>query len=318
MSGLVLTVMLGTYACALGVLGGRALAGARWTSRAPGLAIALWQAIGLSLVLAAALAGLSLALPAELLADGVTDFLNACVHTLRDQYSTVAGALTASTGFLVTVAVLGRAVWGVGSELARARGSRRRQLSDLRIVGRRDETLGVYLLDDDRTLAYCLPGRDRAVMITTAALAALSPTELEAVLHHEAAHLRWRHDLVLSTATGLRRAFPFVPALHSAEHACQALIEMVADDAAARRTSHTTVASSLVRMASTDAPRFALGVNGNGSASRAYRMLQVPARLGAVRRTGTWCVAAALVVAPLVVTFTPAIAAAASRHCTFL
>lgn len=314
--GLIAPLLI-TYAGCAGVLGHRLLTSARWTSRAPGLAVVLWQAIGTSMLLATAAAGLALALPAELLVHGVADFLNACLHTLRERSSTTAGALTVSAGLLLTMSVLARAAWGVASELLRARRCRGRQLADLRIACRRDDLMNAYVLDDKRTLAYCLPGRHRAVVITTAARTALTSSELTAVLQHERAHLRWRHDLVLSSAAGLRRAFPFLPALASAERACRALVEMMADDGAARRSGRRTVASALLRMASGDSPPFALAANGDGSAQRVYRMLDSPARLGVVRRTGTGLVAAALVLGPLAATATPALAAA-SGHCAFL
>lgn len=315
---MVLVLVLIGYACLLGAAGGRLMAGARWASRAPALAIVLWQAMGLSLVLAAASVGLTMALPTEVLADGITDFLGACLHTLASRLSTPSGALTVVAGLVLMVGVLGRAVWGVAGELTRARRCRRRQLAELALLGPRDADLGVYLVQDERTLAYCLPGRHAAVVLTTAARAALSPAELGAVLQHEAAHLRWRHDLVLCTAAGLRRAFPFVPALRSAETACEVLVEMVADDAAARRSGRTAVASALVSMAGSSAPRFALGVNAHASAPRAYRMLDMPRRLGTARRAGAGVLASALVTAPLAVTFAPALAVTVGRHCTFL
>jgi Zn-dependent protease with chaperone function len=79
------------------------------------------------------------------------------------------------------------------------------------LVGRHDSQLGALVLDHDRVAAYCLHGVRGRVVVTSGAVAHLRGEELEAVLAHESAHLRARHDLVLAAATAMQRAFPFVP-----------------------------------------------------------------------------------------------------------
>ncbi len=80
------------------------------------------------------------------------------------------------------------------------------------LAGTRPEpSLGAAILDSDRPAAFCLPGRRRSVVVTTAALAALSGDELAAVLAHERAHLRGRHHLAAGAARTLDRAFHGVP-----------------------------------------------------------------------------------------------------------
>ena len=58
--------------------------------------------------------------------------------------------------------------------------------------------------------------------------------ELAAVLAHERAHLRERHDLVVLPFTALRRAFPRSATCVAAHSAVALLVEMLADDRARR------------------------------------------------------------------------------------
>ncbi len=67
---------------------------------------------------------------------------------------------------------------------------------------------GLRVLHVSEPLAYCLPGVRSRVVLSEGTLSALSDTELAAILSHERAHLRARHDLVLEAFIAVHTAFP--------------------------------------------------------------------------------------------------------------
>ena len=96
------------YAACVGTLGARMLGRARWTARAPLLAIATYLAAAWSVAAALGLAGLTLAIHATALADGLSALIGACVLRLRDTYATPGGATVAGLGLTLTGAVVAR------------------------------------------------------------------------------------------------------------------------------------------------------------------------------------------------------------------
>lgn len=115
------------------------------------------------------------------------------------------------------------------------------------------------MVDYDERLAYCLPGRKGHAVITTGALASLAPEQVAAVLAHEQAHLRGRHHLVLAAAEALALAFPRLPLFEQARIEVARLVELLADDVAARRHPRIHIAAALIRLATGRVPAFALG-----------------------------------------------------------
>ena len=87
------------------------------------------------------------------------------------------------------------------------------------------------------SLAYCLPGLRQRVVISEGVVARLSEDELRAVLAHERAHLRARHDLVLEAFIALHEAFPRFVRSKSALGAVELLVEALADDQAVAATT---------------------------------------------------------------------------------
>jgi len=85
--------------------------------------------------------------------------------------------------------------------------------------------------------------------VATSALRTDVPAEARAaVLAHEFAHLRSRHDRVLAVCDVMARALPFVPLFRRAPTAVAALIEADADMSAARVTSTAAVRSALAHV----------------------------------------------------------------------
>ncbi|HEV2637799.1 MAG TPA: M56 family metallopeptidase [Actinocrinis sp.] len=196
-----------------------------------------------------------------------------CERALRWRFDSAGGALLGAVGGLLAGTVLvrtGYAVVRAGISAARARG---RQREHLAVLGRYDPRLGATVVDHHAPAAYCLPGRGGRVVITTAALDALDGEQLRAVLAHERAHLRERHELVLAAAAALTRALPHVRAMAVAREQIALLVEMVADDVASAQADRLTVADALLTLASSPAPVAALGAAGTTSAVRIRRLI---------------------------------------------
>ncbi|MCK9926664.1 M56 family metallopeptidase [Frankia sp. Mgl5] len=111
------------------------------------------------------------------------------------------------------------------------------------------------ILDHPVAVAYCVPGvRHARVVVSAGLLRTLTPEELDAVLAHEEAHVSGRHDLVIQPFVAWERTFPFLRPAREATAAVSLLVEMLADDAAARRTCGRTLARALARLGVTRAP----------------------------------------------------------------
>ena len=212
--------------------------------RTPVSAMLLWQSVAAAAVLAALGAGLSL----------VT------TETWRrspslGEYAVAAAALC------VTGLVAGRLLLTghlVGTEL---RDIRRHHLEQVDLVGHRVSDGALRVLEHPVPVAYCLPGVSQArIVLSSGALARLSPVGLAAVLAHERAHLRARHDLVLEAFTVLHRAFPRGVASRAALDEVSLLTEVLADRAAVRSgPSPSALGHALLAMVEGTRPPGALG-----------------------------------------------------------
>ncbi|MBC9725022.1 M56 family metallopeptidase [Streptomyces sp. TRM68367] len=310
----VAVVLLG-YAVLLGLLAPPLLARTTWAARSPRLAIWAWQALTATVVISVALAGLALAVPTVPVSGSLADLLQACVLMLREQYATPGGAAVAASGTTLAIVLAGRVGWCLAAGLLRARRERREHAGVLTMVGRAHAGLGVTVLDDDRPAAYCLPGLGHRIVLTSAALAALAPHELDAVIAHEKAHIRQRHHLALAYAEALERAFPKVRLFAVAADQTRRLVEMAADDAATARTSSLTLATALVELAGAGTPAASLAASGGHVAGRVRRLLNPPRPL---RRAVVWggaLVAGAVLALPLVLAAQPAVAATGMSTC---
>nr|WP_240979748.1 M56 family metallopeptidase [Streptomyces sp. HNM0574] len=286
-----------------------------WTARAPRLGIWAWQALTSTVVVSAVLAGLALAVPAMPVVGSAAELLQACVMAVRAPYEAPGGGAAAAGGTLLAAAILARGGWCLAAGLFRARRERARHARVLAMVGSVRDDLGVTVLEDGRPAAYCLPGRGRRIVLTSAALTALEPHELNAVIAHERAHIRQRHHLVLACADALRRAFPFLPLFRHAAEETQRLVEMAADDEATARTGSLPLAGALVELAGAGAPASALAASGGHAADRVRRLL---APRQPLRRAVAWGWAVTVAVAlalPVVLAAQPAVAATAMGSC---
>ncbi|WP_310529748.1 M56 family metallopeptidase [Nocardioides sp.] len=214
------------------------LARAPWLRRSPAATMLLWQGVALAAVLSALGAGLSLA-------------------TSQGWGSPAALALVVTA---VVTARLGLSGHRVGTSLRAVRRHHREQLD---LVTQRRGRLTV--LETEQPLAYCVPAlKSSRVVVSQGALDRLGTDELGAVLAHERAHLRARHDLVLEAFSVLHRAFPRWVSSAAALREVRTLVEVLADRTAAREAGVQPLARALVGLAGAPAPSAGLAASGSG------------------------------------------------------
>ena len=149
-------------------------------------------------------------------------------------------------------------------------------------------------------VAYCLPGLRRSrVVLSAGTLSLLARDEVAAVIAHENAHVRARHDLVLDTFSALHRAFPVAVRSELPERECRLLVEMLADDAARHRVGDRPLARALVALADTPVPTEALGAGQTGVLLRVQRLTRPDAGYSRPLAAAVYLLAAALVATPL-------------------
>ena len=243
------------YAASAGTIGSRLLGRARWALRAPLLGIVICLAAAWSVVAALGLAGLTLAVHATALGDGLSHLIGACVLRLRDAYATPGGATVAGLGLILAGAVLARTALTAATHLRAVRRQAVQHAQTARLVGRPDPDLGATLVDHAQPAAYCVAGPHPTVIVTTAALQALNPEQVDAVLAHERAHLASHHHGLLAIARIGRQVLPFLPLMRVADTQITRLVEMHADDAATAHRNTGPLATALVVLAAAGGPR---------------------------------------------------------------
>jgi Zn-dependent protease with chaperone function len=274
------------------------LARASWPMRAPRAAVVLWQAVAVAAVLSAFSAGIAIA--SRLLVPGldgrptatITSEIRALGFPLWLAY-VIVFALTLLIGARLFIAVLQVAI------ATRRRRAHHRRLVDL--LGMSRDGVGhaagqLRILDVSEPLAYCLPGVRSRVVLSRGALNTLSSKEITAILRHERAHLRARHDLVLEMFTAMHAAFPRFVRSARALDAVRLLVEMLADDAAVRVAGPTPLARALVACAAGPTPSGALAAGGPSTVVRVRRLSGRGNSL--VVAAGAYLAAAAILIVP--------------------
>jgi Zn-dependent protease with chaperone function len=299
------------YAACVGTLGSRMLGRASWPGRAPLLAIVTYLAAALSVVAALGLAGLTLAIHATALAGGLSTLIGACVLRLRDAYATPGGATVAALGLTLTGAIAARTVVTAATHLRASRRHALRHAEAARLVGRHEPIPGAVLVDHAQPAAYCVAGPQPTVIVTSGALRALDPGQLDAVLAHERAHLTYHHHRLLAIARIGSQVLPFVPLTRDMAPQVERLIELHADDAATRAHDGEVLATALVALAGTVSPQQALAAAATDAVQRIHRLLGPAEPLGRIRRQLLRAGACALALTPVLLALTPAVVALA-------
>jgi len=269
-----LAALLQAAALVVLLLAAPRLAGAPWCRRAPACALLLWQALGLAggllvLEVAATLA----------LAPAGPDHLTALRALPRPLpwWAVVAG----STG----TAVLGRLLWVLLRSSVRTVRVRRRHRLLVDLVATRNPLLReTSVVDSAHRVAYCLPGLRPRVVVSRGVVTALEEDELRAVVDHELAHVVQRHDLVVLPFVALRATFPRLPAVRAAVDEVALLVEMLADDRAARRHGRGVLARALAKVGAAPAPAGGLGATASPVLVRTDRLVHPPPPLSAAGR----------------------------------
>ena len=241
---------LAAYAMCAGVLGPRLLGRADWAERAPRLGILTYLAAAWSVVAACGLAGLTLTVHATALGGGLSRLIGACVLRLRAEYATPGGGAVAWSGLTVAAAVAAWTAVTAVAHLRAVRGQATRTAQAVRLVGRPAPELGAVLVEHLQPAVYCVAGPHPTVVMTTGALRALDPGQVDAVLAHERAHLACHHHRFLAIARMGRQVFPFIPLMRDAAGQVARLAEMHADDAATAGRDARPLATALVVLAS--------------------------------------------------------------------
>ncbi len=308
------TTGLLAFAIVLTVLAPR-MAGAAWADRAPRLAVCAWQATSVGIVLATVLAGVTLLVPASAISGGVAAVLDACATMIASVYSSPGQVPGIVLGGLLAVVLPSRLALVAARQVARDRAERRRLRSSVLLGGRHSPLLGAHVLQSGQAAAFCIPGRHRTIVLTSAALEGLSADELAGVLAHERAHLRGRHHVPVAAARILGRAFPRLPVFAHARAETERLVELIADDAAACEVDRVEVASALVSLAGMRAPAAVMAAAQSAGAVRVNRLLDPVRPLAPIHRFLAVAVAALVAAGPLAVALWPLLTAASTGLC---
>jgi len=315
---MIVALVLFAYALLLAVVVPPLLRGASWADRAPRLAIATWQALSVAVLASATMAGLALTVPTVQVSSDLAALLRACVMALRQQYASPGGAAVGATGAVLALGIVARVIWSLGGAVRRIDRERARHRRVLDMVGRHDRHRGIVILDCEDPAVYCLPGRRRRTVVTTAALLALGEDQLDAVLAHERAHLTERHDLILTLSRAFETAFAGLKVFRYAASETARLVELRADDVASDRTDRLTVAAALLAVTSKTSPSMpsmALAAGGSGTGARVRRLIPPANPLGRFQVAATSLALAVLIVLPALVLGGPAAAAMQQNLC---
>lgn len=155
----------------------------------------------------------------------------------------VASVLVASDQGLavaIGIAMFGWIVWRfvlVVAHLSRVLASAR---DASKFVARAHDESRIVIVDSPEPDAFAVASRSGAVVITTALVDALPDAELDAVIQHERAHLRFRHTLWIQMVELAAQSNPLLhPVVAQVRHAA----ERQADEWAARHDRHATMSA---------------------------------------------------------------------------
>jgi len=290
---------------------------ASWPRRSPAAAILLWQALGLAAGLAAVGALLAVGVSGEgNRPTGVLGGLGRLASRLvsgrlLDPHASPLVTAVRATALAAGLALLTVLCLMLVLAFAEAIGARRRQRELLALLAHGDpKAPGALVVDYPAAAAYCLPGIRSKIVVSAGALDLLAPAELAAVLAHERAHLRARHDLVLIPFTSLRRTFPRSRLITQAHRTVALLVEMMADDRALRVRGLLAreLATALLRFGTAGTactPAGALAAAEGELTARVNRLLTPPPPLSRPLQAGVVLAAGLLVTVPLLLLVLP-------------
>lgn len=277
-------VCLLAYSMVVAVFGPPLVSSLTATGAAPRLGVGVWLTMMAS-VLAAWVGAVVLSV-ADIVNswDDLGRVLTGCVAALRavalgGSGPLVQAVLLTLAGVSVAAVVVLAARVTVSVHRTRRRTRAHAHAARLAAAGSPPGPAGALVIDSGHRVAYCLAGRPDTVVITTAALDALTEDQLAAVLAHERAHLSEGHHPLLAVTTALGTILARLRLFGDGATDIARLLEMCADDTAARQHTRRTVADALVALALPRAsnpsptPALALGAADRGVAQRVERLL---------------------------------------------
>jgi Zn-dependent protease with chaperone function len=301
----------------LATVGPRLLARARWAEHEPVLALGAWQCLVVAVLLCC---GITLVLTATaawptahaLLFSGAPNGVAAAYGFPLGRPWAIAVACLFAVGGLRTALAL-------GSEVRSARAQRRGRARELaqrapelpsglvRAARPRRRPSGerLVVLENARPHAWSLPGPQARLVVTTGALHRLGDRELAAVLAHERGHVTARHHWLLQCAEALNSGFPGAEIFRLFREQVGRLVELAADDSAARRHGRLATALALVELNTVagtdpDCPSLFAEIPG-----RIDRLLSDATRLPVAQRLRLTVMALTALSAPLLLALAP-------------
>lgn len=192
-------------------------------------------------------------------------FLTGCASVLSAIIATLVAALTTSDSTEPAAGVaVSLAAWlslgAVGAVVALVMvsaepltDSHQALVRNLAPVAISREERGAFTLvrfEEAEPVACAIPAHSPEILVSTGLAELLTGEQLRAVLAHEYAHLRQRHGWVVRVAEVNALCLPrFLRAGRGLKRATLLLVELAADDAAARQAGAANLANALCRMA---------------------------------------------------------------------
>ena len=222
-------------------------------ARMPRFAVTLWTASVIGWVLAVLAVGPMLTWmmsgPA-VLTGAAGEFCQRCLDLSNPLTGPILHTPVPALGFLALPALAGlalatSAIRAARRERAATRATARRLLADATA----DKLQGyhVWHVESRQRFAAAFPRRT-GIVVSSGAVAALSPRELAAVLAHEQAHLHQHHHAIRTFLNALAVPLKWVPLVAAASDVVPHYLEISADDAARHRVGTTTLASALLKL----------------------------------------------------------------------
>jgi Zn-dependent protease with chaperone function len=291
---------LGLVLLALGIGAGPLLSRSLWSHRLPKVAALAWLGV-LSGAIAAAVGMVAVISTGQHgLGHRTAEWLANCWH-----HHDEAGDMR---WYVLNAVLLGGALTAIGVATRRYRRTltqRRQHEEALQLVVRASPDLDdVCVLDHPIPVVYCVPSRTRPIVVSSGALDQLEDTELQAVLAHERAHLRNRHHVLLTVVDALAAALAWLPTFRDARRHLPLLLEMTADEVAARRWGHETVAMALRKLAILPSPAGGLAAGGSTTSQLGQRLTRLensPIAENAQVQRLTWVTAMTSLAVPLLI-----------------
>jgi Peptidase family M48 len=274
---------------------------APWVARTPRVAVLLWQAVALTVGISSI--GLCVSIALAPLGGPFSARLSALVDSLveaRPERFASPAQLLGLCGALIGVVIFGGGLIGTLAISFRA-SIRHRRVLDV-ISEASDEHPSVAIVHDDRPTAYTLGGIRPRVVVTTGALDRLTPAELEAVIEHERAHARGRHDLALVPFRSLRTMLPLREGHSALETRVRELLEIAADARSIQKCGVDALVGAMRVIGGVTAPEVTSTQRYPATASRIPRGLRLRAMLGVFALT---LLAVGIVAAPITIIVFP-------------